>query len=116
MNRRSLMARMVPLSQIVTVASYVLTQKLKGRKKYPLLLMLEDTSLVLSLVITDVTFEKIVEIHKMGTAILLVEQNVSRALSLVQRAYVLESGNVIMHGTSAELANNKQVQAAYLGI
>jgi energy-coupling factor transporter ATP-binding protein EcfA2 len=52
----------------------------------------------------------------MGTAILLVEQNVSRALSLVQRAYVLESGKVIMHGTSAELADNKQVQAAYLGI
>ena len=63
-----------------------------------------------------VTFEKIGEIHKMGTAILLVEQNVSRALSLVQRAYVLESGNVIMHGSSAELADNKQVQAAYLGI
>ena len=52
----------------------------------------------------------------MGTAILLVEQNVSRALTLVQRAYVLESGKVIMHGSSAELANNKQVQAAYLGM
>jgi branched-chain amino acid transport system ATP-binding protein len=52
----------------------------------------------------------------MGTAILLVEQNVSRALTLVQRAYVLESGKVIMHGASAELAGNKQVQAAYLGI
>ena len=52
----------------------------------------------------------------MGTAILLVEQNVSRALTLVQRAYVLESGKVIMHGTSAELANNKLVQSAYLGI
>jgi branched-chain amino acid transport system ATP-binding protein len=65
---------------------------------------------------TDVTFEKIRDIHAMGTAILLVEQNVSRALTLVQRAYVLESGKVIMHGTSAELANNKQVQAAYLGI
>jgi branched-chain amino acid transport system ATP-binding protein len=45
-----------------------------------------------------------------------VEQNVSRALALVQRAYVLEGGSLIMHGTSAELANNKQVQAAYLGI
>ena len=66
--------------------------------------------------ITDVTFQKIQEIHAMGTAILLVEQNVSRALSLVQRAYVLESGKVIMHGTSAELAGNKQVQTAYLGI
>ena len=64
----------------------------------------------------DVTFQKIQEIHAMGTAILLVEQNVSRALTLVQRAYVLESGKVIMHGTSVELANNKQVQSAYLGI
>jgi branched-chain amino acid transport system ATP-binding protein len=51
-----------------------------------------------------------------GTAILLVEQNVSRALTLVARAHVLESGNVIMYGSSAELANNKQVQAAYLDI
>ncbi|MDB5620835.1 hypothetical protein [Tardiphaga sp.] len=51
----------------------------------------------------------------MGTAILLVEQNVSRALALVQRAYVLESGRIILHGTSAGFANNKQVQAAYPG-
>jgi branched-chain amino acid transport system ATP-binding protein len=67
-------------------------------------------------VMTDVTFQKIQEIHAMGTAILLVEQNVARALTLVQRAYVLESGRVIMHGTSSELANNKKVQAAYLGL
>jgi branched-chain amino acid transport system ATP-binding protein len=52
----------------------------------------------------------------MGTAILLVEQNVSRGLTLVARAYVLEGGKVIMHGKSAELADNRQVQAAYLGI
>ena len=82
----------------------------------PKLLMLDEPSLGLAPVMTDVTFEKIGEIHKMGTAILLVEQNVSRALSLVQRAYVLESGHVTIQGTSAELANNKQVQAAYLGI
>lgn len=88
----------------------------RGLMLKPRLLMLDEPSLGLAPVMTDVTFEKIGEIHKMGTAILLVEQNVSRALSLVQRAYVLESGNVIMHGTSAELANNKQVQAAYLGI
>ena len=56
------------------------------------------------------------EVHAMGTAILLVEQNVSRALSMVQRAYVLESGKVIIQGSSAELANNKQVQVAYLGM
>ncbi len=80
------------------------------------LLMLDEPSLGLAPVMTDITFEKIAEIHKMGTAILLVEQNVSRALSLVDRAYVLESGRVMMHGSSEELAGNKQVQAAYLGI
>ena len=88
----------------------------RGLMLKPRLLMLDEPSLGLAPVVTDVTFEKIQEIHAMGTAILLVEQNVSRALGLVQRAYVLESGKVIMHGTSAELANNKQVQAAYLGM
>ena len=88
----------------------------RGLMLKPRLLMLDEPSLGLAPVMTDVTFEKIAEIHKMGTAILLVEQNVSRALSLVDRAYVLESGRVIMHGKSDELANNKQVQAAYLGI
>jgi branched-chain amino acid transport system ATP-binding protein len=80
----------------------------------PRLLMLDEPSLGLAPVVTDTTFQKSREIHAIGTAILLVEQNVSRALSLVQRAYVLESGRVIMQGTSTELANNKQVQAAYL--
>jgi branched-chain amino acid transport system ATP-binding protein len=88
----------------------------RGLMLKPRLLMLDEPSLGLAPVVTDVTFQKIREIHAMGTAILLVEQNVSRALTLVQRAYVLESGKVIMHGTSAELAGNKQVQAAYLGI
>ncbi len=88
----------------------------RGLMLKPRLLMLDEPSLGLAPVMTDVTFEKIKEIHAMGTAILLVEQNVSRALTLVQRAYVLESGRVIMGGESAELANNKQVQTAYLGI
>jgi branched-chain amino acid transport system ATP-binding protein len=88
----------------------------RGLMLKPRLLMLDEPSLGLAPVVTDITFQKIAEIHAMGTAILLVEQNVSRALSLVQRAYVLESGKVIMHGTSTELANNKQVQAAYLGM
>ncbi len=88
----------------------------RGLMLKPRLLMLDEPSLGLAPVMTDVTFEKIKEIHAMGTAILLVEQNVSRALTLVQRAYVLESGRVIMGGASTELANNKQVQTAYLGI
>jgi branched-chain amino acid transport system ATP-binding protein len=88
----------------------------RGLMLKPRLLMLDEPSLGLAPVVTDVTFQKIQEIHALGTAILLVEQNVSRALTLVQRAYVLESGKVIMHGGSSELANNKQVQAAYLGL
>jgi len=88
----------------------------RGLMLKPRLLMLDEPSLGLAPVITDATFAKIQEIHAMGTALLLVEQNVSRALTLVQRAYVLDGGRVIMHGTSTELANNKKVQAAYLGI
>jgi branched-chain amino acid transport system ATP-binding protein len=88
----------------------------RGLMLKPRLLMLDEPSLGLAPVVTDACFAKIKEIHSMGTAVLLVEQNVSRALALVQRAYVLESGRVIMHGSSAELANNRQVQAAYLGI
>jgi branched-chain amino acid transport system ATP-binding protein len=88
----------------------------RGLMLRPRLLMLDEPSLGLAPVMTDITFQKIQEIHAMGTAILLVEQNVARALTLVQRAYVLESGRIIMRGSSADLANNKQVQAAYLGI
>jgi branched-chain amino acid transport system ATP-binding protein len=88
----------------------------RGMMLKPRLLMLDEPSLGLAPVMCDVTFEKIAEIHKMGTALLLVEQNVARALGLVQRAYVLEGGRVIMQGTSAELANNPQVRTAYLGI
>jgi branched-chain amino acid transport system ATP-binding protein len=88
----------------------------RGLMLKPRLLMLDEPSLGLAPVMTDITFQKIQEIHAMGTAILLVEQNIARALTLVQRAYVLESGKIIMRGSSADLANNKQVQAAYLGI
>jgi branched-chain amino acid transport system ATP-binding protein len=88
----------------------------RGLMLKPRLLMLDEPSLGLAPVMTDATFAKIQEVHALGTAILLVEQNVSRALTMVQRAYVLESGKVIIQGSSAELANNKQVQAAYLGM
>ncbi len=88
----------------------------RGLMLMPRLLILDEPSLGLSPVMADLTFEKIHEIHTSGTAILLVEQNVSRALTLVDRAYVLEGGRVIMNGSSIELANNKQVQASYLGI
>ncbi len=88
----------------------------RGLMLKPRLLMLDEPSLGLAPVVTDATFDAIQKIHSMGTAILLVEQNASRALTLVRRAYVLESGKVVMDGTSAELVNNQQVRAAYLGI
>jgi len=88
----------------------------RGLMLKPRLLMLDEPSLGLAPVTCDITFEKIAEIHKMGTAILLVEQNVSRALALVQRAYVLEGGKVAMDGSSLSLANNREVQVAYLGL
>jgi len=88
----------------------------RGLMLKPRLLMLDEPSLGLAPVMCDVTFEKIHEIHKMGTSILLVEQNVSRALSLVDRAYVLESGKVILEGSNYELLNNQQVKSAYLGM
>jgi branched-chain amino acid transport system ATP-binding protein len=88
----------------------------RGLMLRPRLLMLDEPSLGLAPVMCDVTFDKIREIHRMGTAILLVEQNVSRALDLVQRAYVLEGGTVRLEGASAELRSNAQVQAAYLGM
>lgn len=88
----------------------------RGLMLKPRLLMLDEPSLGLAPVMCDVLFEKIREIHAMGTSILLVEQNVSRALTLVGRAYVLESGRVIMHGESKALSTDERVQAAYLGL
>jgi branched-chain amino acid transport system ATP-binding protein len=88
----------------------------RGLMLKPRLLMLDEPSLGLAPVVTDMAFQKIEEIHRMGTALLLVEQNASRALSLVKRAYVLESGRVTMHGASAELIDNPEVRAAYLGL
>ena len=88
----------------------------RGLMLKPRLLMLDEPSLGLAPVVTDVTFEKIQEIHRMGTAILLVEQNVGRALGLVKRAYVLDGGTITLQGASADLASNPQVQAAYLGL
>ena len=62
-----------------------------------------------------VTFDIIRNIHKEGMTILLVEQNAQMALSVADRAYVLETGHVVMDGTGAELLTNERVRSAYLG-
>jgi branched-chain amino acid transport system ATP-binding protein len=87
----------------------------RGLMLKPRLLMLDEPSLGLAPVVIDSTFDAIQKIHSLGMSILLVEQNAARALTLVRRAYVLEGGEIVMQGTSDELANNDQMTAAYLG-
>ncbi len=88
----------------------------RGLMLRPQLLMLDEPSLGLAPIMAENTFEKIDEIHRQGISILLVEQNVVRALDLVQRGYVLGNGQIVLQGTAAELKKNEQVKDAYLGL
>lgn len=82
----------------------------------PKLLMLDEPSLGLAPNIVQQVFEIIQRINKMGTTILLVEQNVQSSLEIADRAYVIETGRNVMEGTAEELLNNDQLRAAYLGV
>ena len=77
--------------------------------------MLDEPSMGLAPILIDQIFEIIQELHKMGTTILLVEQNAEKALKISNRAYVLESGRVTLTGTGAELAASDDIRKAYLG-
>ncbi len=81
----------------------------------PQLLMLDEPSLGLAPILVEELFEVIEDINKQGTTILLVEQNANMALSISQRAYVLETGSVKMEGDAKELQENEDVKKAYLG-
>ncbi len=81
---------------------------------HPKLLMLDEPSMGLAPILIDQIFEIIQELHKMGTTILLVEQNAEKALKISNRAYVLESGRVTLTGTGAELAASDDIRKAYL--
>jgi branched-chain amino acid transport system ATP-binding protein len=81
----------------------------------PRLLLLDEPSMGLSPVLTERIFETIVEINKQGTTIMLVEQNAAMALAIAHRGYVLETGEIALTGTAAELAGNPEVRRAYLG-
>jgi branched-chain amino acid transport system ATP-binding protein len=82
----------------------------------PRLLLLDEPSLGLAPAVVDAMFEIIRAIHTEGVAILLVEQNVLRALDLADRAYVLEEGRVVADGPSAVLREQPRIQQAYLGL
>ena len=81
----------------------------------PKLLMLDEPSMGLAPILVEQVFEIITQLHKTGTTILLVEQNAEMALSIADRAYVMETGRITLSGTGRELAASEEVQKAYLG-
>ena len=82
---------------------------------HPKLLMLDEPSMGLSPLLVDQVFEIIKDINKAGTTVLLVEQNAGKALAISDRTYVLETGQIVLSGTGAELASSPEVRKAYLG-
>lgn len=82
----------------------------------PRLLLLDEPSLGLAPQMTTRVFETIAEIHRRGTAILMVEQNARLALAIADRGYVLQSGRVVLSGRASELAQSDEVKKAYLGV
>ena len=81
----------------------------------PKLLMLDEPSMGLAPILVEQIFDIIKELNAAGTTILLVEQNAQMALSIADRAYVLESGKVVLSGTGAELKESPEIKKAYLG-
>jgi len=81
----------------------------------PRLLLLDEPSLGLAPILVRDIFRNIVEINRRGVTVVLVEQNAHMALSVARRAYVLETGRVVLEDEAAKLASNPQVRAAYLG-
>jgi branched-chain amino acid transport system ATP-binding protein len=82
----------------------------------PTLLMLDEPSLGLSPLLVDQVMQTVLELHRGGMTVLLVEQNLRKALEIAHRGTVIETGRVRLEGTSAELAANPEIRAAYLGI
>lgn len=88
----------------------------RGLMLRPRLLMLDEPSLGLAPMVAESTFEKIAEVRREGIGILLVEQNVQRALGLANRGYVMEGGQVVLQGASQTLLEDPHVKVAYLGL
>ncbi|HEY6097699.1 MAG TPA: ABC transporter ATP-binding protein [Candidatus Deferrimicrobium sp.] len=87
----------------------------RGLVQRPDLLLLDEPSMGLSPVLVREIFRMIEEINKAGTTILLVEQNASMALAVATRAYVLETGEIVLEGNASDLQEDPKVRAAYLG-
>ena len=87
----------------------------RGLMSSPQLLLLDEPSMGLAPILVEEIFEIIKRINAEGTSILLVEQNAAMALSIANRAYVLETGRIVLEGPAAEVMRNPQVRQAYLG-
>ena len=81
----------------------------------PKMLLLDEPSMGLSPLLVGEIFDTIRKVNESGVTVLLVEQNAKKALEIASRAYVLETGNIVMQGKASELANNEKVRRAYLG-
>lgn len=81
----------------------------------PKILLLDEPSMGLAPILVKEIFKIIEDIHAQGTTVLLVEQNARMALSIADRAYVLETGKIVLSGTGEELSNSEEIQKAYLG-
>ncbi|KXA48873.1 high-affinity branched-chain amino acid ABC transporter, ATP-binding protein LivF domain protein [Streptococcus agalactiae] len=81
----------------------------------PKLLLLDEPSMGLAPIFIQEIFNIIEDIKKQGTTVLLVEQNANKALTIADKAYVLETGKVVLSGTGKELLVSDQVRKAYLG-
>lgn len=87
----------------------------RGLMAHPELLLLDEPSMGLSPLLVEQIFDIIQDINEQGTSILLVEQNAQMALAIADRAYVLETGKIVMTGTGDELLEDEKVIQAYLG-
>jgi branched-chain amino acid transport system ATP-binding protein len=87
----------------------------RGLMSTPRILLLDEPSLGLAPLLVKQIFQIIREINDQGISILLVEQNARKALSIADRGYVLETGNITISGLASDLKSNQKVQEAYLG-
>lgn len=81
----------------------------------PRIILMDEPSMGLSPIFVNEIFNIIKDVSEGGTTVLLVEQNAKKALSIADRAYVLETGNITLEGKAEELLHNEAVQKAYLG-
>jgi len=87
----------------------------RGLMSTPRILLLDEPSLGLAPLLVKQIFQIIREINDQGISVLLVEQNARKALSIADRGYVLETGNITISGLASDLKSNQKVQEAYLG-